>query len=276
MEFKRTLFPFKSPLIKFLSDKEILLRILTSLIGIPLVLGVIYAGTPYSDALIVMLLSGMLFEWSRLNTQVLLHPVCFAVFIQTIFIFYGPPISLSAHGFIASVWIGAGFALSHLSFKRYLLFVSGALYISLAISILLSWSEQPFLIFWLLMIVWSTDVGAYIIGSKLGGPKLAPRISPSKTWSGFTGGTLAAILVCYFVGTRNDYTLGLSIPLPISILLLSITGQIGDLIESAVKRYFNVKDSGTIIPGHGGLLDRLDSLLLVTIIYYLLLIFAKL
>ncbi len=275
MELKPPLLSFKLPSLKFFSRKEVLLRVLTSLAGAPLVLGVIYAGSPYLDALIILLLSGMLCEWSRLNTNIFFHPLCFAVLIQTALIFYGPSITSSTHGFITILWIGASFAFSRLSFKRYVLFVSGALYIALAMSILLSWREEPSLIFWLLTIVWSTDVGAYIVGSKLGGPKLAPRISPAKTWAGFIGGILTAIFVCYLAEVSGVNALELPIPLSVSILLLSITAQGGDLIESAVKRYFKVKDSSHIIPGHGGLLDRLDSLLLVVIVYRLLLIFAK-
>lgn len=256
-------------------SKELILRSITCLIGIPLILGIIYKGSPYFDILIFLTLGGMLGEWSRLNTSFFCHPVSFVIFAQILLFFFGPPLSLSTHALITTVWIGAGFALSHLSFKRYLLFIVGIFYISSSMIVLLSWHQQTFLILWLLTLVWSTDIGAYFAGSKLGGPKLAASISPGKTWSGFIGGILIAILICYQMGLNHGYDLKLPIALPISIVILSIAAQLGDLLESAAKRYFNVKDSGHIIPGHGGLLDRLDSLLLVILCYKFLLIFSK-
>lgn len=107
-------------------------------------------------------------------------------------------------------------------------------------------------------VVWMTDSAAFFTGRQIGGEKLAPGISPSKTWSGALGGlalgTGAGLLV-WTVLTDSPWWIGLLISLAISIL-----GQLGDLCESAVKRHFRIKDSGDIIPGHGGLMDRLDSL----------------
>jgi len=120
-----------------------------------------------------------------------------------------------------------------------------------------------------LFIVWLTDSGAYMIGRKLGKHKLAPHISPNKTWEGSIGGTVVATIVVsifwYFfpVGHFSLFTM------VILTLLFSIVGQLGDLVESALKRYYNVKDSGKILPGHGGILDRFDSLLLVLPIIHL-------
>lgn len=121
-----------------------------------------------------------------------------------------------------------------------------------------------------MLIVWLTDSGAYLFGRKLGKHKLAPRVSPNKTWEGSICGTLLATVVLavylYFfpVGYHNW---GLMVFLT---LLLSILGQFGDLVESALKRFYGVKDSGKILPGHGGILDRFDSMLLVMPALYLL------
>lgn len=114
----------------------------------------------------------------------------------------------------------------------------------------------------LLLLIWSSDIGAYLAGRLLGGPRLAPRISPGKTWSGAAGGLVAAIGVGWLVA------LWLAPPVaPVHLVLLAgglgIAAQAGDLFESLVKRHFGVKDSGRLIPGHGGLLDRLDALLAV-------------
>lgn len=107
-------------------------------------------------------------------------------------------------------------------------------------------------------VVWMTDSAAFFAGRQIGGEKLAPDISPSKTWSGALGGlalgTGAGLLV-WIVATDSPWWIGLLLSATISVL-----GQLGDLSESAVKRHFRIKDSGDIIPGHGGLMDRLDSL----------------
>ena len=114
-------------------------------------------------------------------------------------------------------------------------------------------------IVWLFAAVWATDVGAYFAGRGIGGPRLAPRISPNKTWAGLAGGIAAAALV----GMVTAYALGLPdrMMLVSFSALLAIIAQGGDLIESTVKRHFGVKDSGRLIPGHGGILDRLDGLM---------------
>jgi phosphatidate cytidylyltransferase len=113
-----------------------------------------------------------------------------------------------------------------------------------------------------LAIVWGSDIGAYMVGRLVGGPRLAPAISPGKTWSGSVGGLVSAALAglavaaCLSNGFSPSHVIGLAI-------VLGIISQAGDLLESALKRHFGVKDSGRIIPGHGGLLDRIDALLAV-------------
>ncbi|MDF7626556.1 phosphatidate cytidylyltransferase [Lactobacillaceae bacterium L1_55_11] len=118
-------------------------------------------------------------------------------------------------------------------------------------------------VFFGLLIVWITDSGAYLVGRKLGKNKLAPKISPNKTWEGSVGGTLVAVLVVPAIYALNGWSHYSYWTLLVVALILSIGGQFGDLIESAFKRYFRVKDSGTILPGHGGILDRFDSMLVV-------------
>jgi len=115
------------------------------------------------------------------------------------------------------------------------------------------------LLLWLLVVVWSTDTAAYFAGRAIGGPRLAPAISPSKTWAGLCGGMLGAalsgVLAAWLLGSgRLLLAAGLG-------ALLAAVAQLGDLVESGFKRAAGVKDSGTLIPGHGGLLDRIDGLL---------------
>lgn len=118
------------------------------------------------------------------------------------------------------------------------------------------------------VVIFATDTGAYFMGRQIGGEKLAPDISPGKTWSGAIGGfaigTLAGLVLWLTVVPNSPWWIGLTLAATMSIL-----GQIGDLTESFIKRRFRVKDSGDIIPGHGGLMDRLDSLTFGVIFLFL-------
>jgi phosphatidate cytidylyltransferase len=114
-------------------------------------------------------------------------------------------------------------------------------------------------IIFLFAVVWATDALAYFVGRAVGGPKLMPTISPKKTWSGAVGGTLGAVVAGLIVVKAAGVQITVS--LAVVALFLSIVSQAGDLLESAVKRRFNAKDAGQLIPGHGGLMDRLDGFL---------------
>lgn len=114
-------------------------------------------------------------------------------------------------------------------------------------------------ILFLFAIVWGTDVAAYFAGRALGGPKLWPAVSPKKTWSGAIGGTLGGIAAGLAVLAVAGVTL--SPPVVTVALALSVASQGGDLLESAIKRRFGAKDASQLIPGHGGLMDRLDGFL---------------
>jgi len=112
----------------------------------------------------------------------------------------------------------------------------------------------------LFLIVWASDIGAYLAGRTLGGPKLWPAVSPNKTWSGAIGGLVAAILAGLLVASWFS---GVPVVLAVvaAAVMLGVASQAGDLLESAIKRHFQVKDSSHLIPGHGGLLDRMDGVL---------------
>ena len=128
---------------------------------------------------------------------------------------------------------------------------------------------QVFLVF---LSVWVCDSAAFIVGTKIGKKKIAPLISPNKTWEGTIAGYIFSVLFIYFLVTSellniNDYTFTIY-DILIMGSIVGVIGQLGDLFESMIKRKFNVKDSGTLLQGHGGVLDRFDSLLFVIPAFY--------
>ncbi len=128
------------------------------------------------------------------------------------------------------------------------------------------------IVLWTFLIVWATDVAGLIVGRSIGGPKLAPTVSPNKTWSGLIGGILASMFVALLSSVIFTESASFFI---IFGGLLAIIEQAGDLIESKFKRIFGVKDSGNLIPGHGGVMDRLDGLTLVAPIVALVVMFSS-
>lgn len=178
-------------------------------------------------------------------------------------------------GFVAAVALGvlwewtrlaraiAGSTLSMLGWQ-----VAGAAYVGLGATMLARLGSAggfPDLLLALVAGVIATDVGAYFAGRTFGGPKIAPRISPSKTWSGLGGGMLGATLALWLVAEPvAHWNLGKSLPWLLAMgPVLAITAQVGDFFESWMKRRAGVKDSSHLIPGHGGLFDRVDGLLAV-------------
>ncbi|HLR61841.1 MAG TPA: phosphatidate cytidylyltransferase [Lentibacillus sp.] len=115
-------------------------------------------------------------------------------------------------------------------------------------------------IFYVLVVIWATDTGAYFCGRAFGKHKLWPEISPNKTIEGALGGIVLAVVIGMIFHIAFPFPYDMIIVIAVSVLV-SIAGQIGDLVESAFKRHYGVKDSGNLLPGHGGILDRLDSLL---------------
>ena len=146
--------------------------------------------------------------------------------------------------------------------------LAGLVYVALpAVALIWLRSDPKFglaAVLFLLLVAWTTDTASYVGGRVIGGPKLAPNISPKKTWSGFFVGTLTPLFVGYafalHVGDTSAWALAF-----IS-LILALACQMGDLLESAVKRNLGIKDMSQLVPGHGGLFDRIDSLLLAAVV----------
>lgn len=144
--------------------------------------------------------------------------------------------------------------------------IGGFLY-ALAAAVALLWIRDRSydglaLVLWIFLVVWGTDIGAYFTGRTVGGPKLAPAISPGKTWAGFYGGVIAATVIGGAWATFAELHPAIFLLAP----LFAVAAQGGDLFESWMKRRAGVKDSGTWLPGHGGVFDRLDGLLPVAIL----------
>jgi phosphatidate cytidylyltransferase len=138
----------------------------------------------------------------------------------------------------------------------------GAVYIGIpALSLLWLYARPEIgreLVIWLICVVIACDVGAYFVGRTLRGPKLWPRISPGKTWSGAAGGVAAAVAVGVVLGVA--LRLAPTVVLAGAALVFAVISEMGDLLESGVKRAFRVKDASGILPGHGGMMDRVDGI----------------
>ena len=195
----------------------------------------------------------------RILSAIVLGPLLLAA------IWFGFPwidlVAALAAPLMVSEWLG-------LTRGRPLMRLLAVIYSLAAILALLWLRHQPAdgreTILWIVACIWATDIGAYAVGRAAGGAKLAPRISPGKTWSGLVGGMAWAAVASAVVG----YAVGLGHTITLAAIGagLAVVGQAGDLLESAAKRRAGVKDSGTLIPGHGGLLDRVDGLLAVLVV----------
>ena len=141
----------------------------------------------------------------------------------------------------------------------------------MALVILRRQDDGLLLAVWAMALIWACDIGAYFAGRSIGGPKLAPAVSPNKTWAGLAGGVIAAGIFGWLLSAH----VGLDWRLAAASPLLAVLAQLGDLFESAMKRRAGVKDSGNILPGHGGVLDRLDGLVPVAPVAALLVLFVR-
>ena len=230
------------------------------------------------DATIALVASLALYEFlilGRRKGYVLPVPVCIAVMLFVIAAFVVEPISVEMGVFLALLVIPAWYVVSSAALDDALpssaIAVLATLYVGMLggslIRLRADFEAGWKLIFFLLMVVWLGDAGAYYVGKSLGRHKLSPRISPKKTVEGLAGGIAVSIIAAVVAHLTFFKELPL-IHAIISGVILSIAGVIGDLAESMWKRSAAVKDSGTLIPGHGGFLDRFDSIFYTAPILY--------
>ena len=213
------------------------------------------------DALVLVAAIGMATEWAAITAPSRARwslPVLLAVLVIAC--------GCAALGRTPFGWAALGVGLiALLAATRPGLFAWGVPYIGAAVVALIWLRADPQVgrgnLLGLIILIWASDIGAYIVGRLVGGPRLAPSISPGKTWSGAIGGLIAAAAVGAIAALWDGS--GSSVIKAAGIAgCLGIVSQLGDLLESKLKRHFGVKDSGHIIPGHGGLLDRLDAVLI--------------
>lgn len=239
-------------------------RVISALILAPLVAGAIYIGSPVYDLLVLAAIVVMAWEWRRLCAA---QHFDTAGIIMTIAVVGATGLTWFQQVGLAVLLVAAGalivfFMIAGSEGKSSIWTIAGLLAVGLTgISLILirrigdDWSVTM----WLLVAVWATDINAFLVGRSIGGPKLAPKISPGKTWSGLIGGIVGA------VGWSVIWALWTGVEQVGTVALLgaaiAIFAQLGDLGVSRVKRRYGVKDTGTLIPGHGGLLDRVDGIM---------------
>jgi phosphatidate cytidylyltransferase len=242
---------------------DLRLRIASAAVLGPLALACIWYGGLAFAGLVAVISAGMAFEWLKLCEK-RVHPVAALAFAAlpaaVVLTAFGSPGGALALLAVATIFLAV--RSGGIAMDRPVAF--GIPYLGIG-TVSLVWLRQvPAAgrsdVIVLLLLVWASDIGAYLLGRAIGGPKLAPSISPGKTWSGALGGLGAAVAVGFIASATLSH--GLS-PLRAVCFaaLVSCVSQAGDLFESQLKRHFGVKDSGWLVPGHGGLLDRLDALL---------------
>jgi phosphatidate cytidylyltransferase len=239
-------------------QRNLVTRVASAIVLVPVAIAAAYAGGWYWAALVTLCAIGLFVEWLMVTGAsgnaplvvtgaavlaiaapfLALHNVAAALFVMALGV-----IGVAFRASTARWWAIAGF-----------LYAVAAQVASILIR--LDHGEGFDALVFILLVVWCTDIGGYFAGRSIGGPKLWSRVSPNKTWAGAAGGFILSLIVAWGFAVAGFGRMG---PLLMTATALSVASQLGDLFESAVKRRFGVKDSSHIIPGHGGLMDRLDG-----------------
>ena len=245
--------------------RNLLLRVVAALVLAPTAIAIAYAGGWLWTALVTLAAIGLYVEWLMIvgaahQRRVVASGVV-ALGIAGICLAVGR-IDVS----LLALVLGLG-AVALLSPKRRHWTAAGLFYAAAAetasVLVRLDQTNGFAALILILLVVWVTDIGGYFAGRGIGGPKLWPRVSPNKTWAGALGGFVASLVVS---GGFAGLGLGKAGPILLLGAVLSIASQLGDLLESAVKRRFGVKDSSHLIPGHGGIMDRLDGFVAAVVV----------
>ena len=239
---------------------ELALRICSALVLVPLAIGAAYIGGWPFALFWGIAAMGVLWEWTSLVARGDQRPVLGA---GEAALALALALAVTGHLLAAVIVLAMGtLGAASLALAERRVWVAGGIpyagALALAPIVLRSDGEDGFLaMIFLFAIVWTTDIGAYFVGRAIGGPKLVPQVSPNKTWAGALGGMAAAVVVA--VAAAKAAALTNLFAIGMLAVVLSVCAQGGDLFESVLKRRFGAKDSSRLIPGHGGLMDRLDG-----------------
>jgi phosphatidate cytidylyltransferase len=241
-------------------------RVLVAVVGLPVVLALVYVGGWWLFALVAVAAVLALHEFALMTRS--LRPVTLAAYAGALLTLFGAQLGgldWTVAGFVTTLllafvlhWVGQTRQSATVAIAATVL---GTAWIGLCLAHLLLLRDTPnhgrLATFAVLLAVWAGDIGAFFAGRLIGRHKLAPALSPGKTWEGFVFGTLATVFVAFvtlykqhFISITDSIILG---------LVISVAGPLGDLFESGMKRDMQVKDSGRLLGGHGGVLDRLDA-----------------
>jgi phosphatidate cytidylyltransferase len=253
-------------------------RFISAAILLPLAAVDVWLGAPYWDVLVGIFAMVMAWEWAgmcavgRRPARFVFLGIGPAGLVSILAVTLAVAVSAAGRYGLSLAFLGAGAAVAALVGMRIQggrgrWHGLGTLYVGLP-SIAIMWVRaRPEVglatVVWMLALVIAVDTGAFAAGRLIGGPKLVPSISPNKTWAGLLGGIAAAAIVGFVAARWLE--LPAALPLVLASAALAVVEQAGDLVESRFKRYFGVKDSSRLIPGHGGVLDRVDGLLAVAL-----------
>lgn len=234
-------------------------RVATAVVLAPLTIALIYAGSPWINVLALVFGAMLSWEWAHMvpNGKAPFYATAYTTALSAS-VLLGCPAAIAAvvAGTALLVWLKAK------GEARRNLLTLGVLYISVGIgSLIWLFNTVGFVTtLWFLIMVWCVDIGGYVVGCNLKGPKLAPKISPNKTWSGLIGGVMFSVIAS--VAFSHVFSLHAN-ALFYAVFggVIAVIAQIGDLVESYIKRSLGIKDSSNLIPGHGGVFDRVDGLI---------------
>lgn len=267
-------------------------RILTALWGLALVVAAVWFDEPLPWFTVLAAAAAVLgaLEFYRLSGVLKIIPSAVCGVVITLFFVIYPHFGLDFDVSLLALIIAAVLVISialvrflpgmQSLFRNLVWMLTGVLYIGWLVHYLVALRLVPDvvgfpetgrnLVFMALFVTFGSDTAAFFVGRAIGRHKLAPSISPGKTWEGAVAGVIGAVAVSCLFFLNTPFQLPLDFILVIILgILVSVFGQLGDLLESRLKRGFGVKDSGVLMPGHGGILDRLDSILLAGVVVYL-------
>lgn len=254
-------------------------RVLTAVVGIPLIVGAAWLGRVWWVGLVGIVMAigatefGRLHSWMTSTARAVVTLGTITAVLIAAWLPVPPPawsIMLALAVLVVGMWANLTRDERTAAWRSWVAVVAGIVYLGLPGSTLVRWRMDATVaaLVWFFLLIWANDIASYFVGLAIGRHRLAPRISPGKSWEGAVAGVVAAAAVGLGAAAVFGFTPLVGIVFGV---VTSIASQAADLLESALKRRAGVKDSGTLLPGHGGVLDRFDGILIAAPMAYLLL-----